>query len=254
MMKLMTCRIFFAIACITSISIACSGGETNTTAAASGQAAGTGAGGSSVTKGAGGTGGTLPSSGKGGASTSSGGGQGGSGGAGVAVAECNTDQDCKIVNTCCDCAGVPNGTDLPCGITTCKQAMCSLYQPQPVAALCRAGHCVTTVDCDISKVTCKSLPPDCPLGETNSVNPMTSCWGSCVAEVECTEVATCDQCVTSACVTYVTQIGPKRNCVNVPSVCNGQEDCSCMGPAVCIDLFDTCSTSPSGLQCHCPPC
>ncbi len=235
------------------LAIACSSSETTSTSSTSGQGAGPGSGGGSATTGSGGSGagGNATSSGQGGSSPGAGG-QAAGGALPVGSPQCATDQDCKLIDTCCDCAGIPSASDLPCNDTTCKASMCTMFPTQPVAAQCRAGQCVTTIDCDISKVMCKSLPPDCPDGQTNTVNPMTQCWGPCAEETECAEVAGCEQCVSTACVTYVTQLGPQRNCVDVPMECGTSEDCQCLGPAVCIAPYDTCAISPSGVMCQCP--
>ena len=237
--------LMFAVACSEST-------ETSTTGETSG---GQGASGGAS---AGGNGGQAPSGtgagGQGGTSSVSTGGAGGQGGAGVASPECEKDSDCKLVDSCCDCAGVPEGQDLPCSVTDCLVNECAKFKPQPVTPVCRAGQCVTSVDCDISKVLCKSLPPDCPEGMTHSVNPETNCWGACVEETECAEVATCDQCVQNSCVTYQTKMGLKRHCVALPAVCQDSEDCTCFGPGVCTSPYDTCSMSADGLLCACMNC
>jgi hypothetical protein len=242
--------------------LACSSGDANTGAgdeSASGgsPSGGTASGGSApATSGkggmaaSGGSGGMAATGGSGGM-LSGAGGQGASAG-GVASPECTKDEDCKLIDTCCDCAGVPKGSDLPCANTNCKATTCQLLPPNPVAALCRAGQCVTNVNCARSGNFCKKSAPQCPAGQTGTIDGM--CWGPCAVATECSAVDACTNCDTSACVQYATQIGPEYHCVDIPAVCGSLEDCTCMGPAVCVNPYDSCGVSAAGLVCSCPTC
>lgn len=231
-------------------------------------------GGSSSKGGAGAQGG---SSSKGGASAQGGSGTGGSGtggagtggagtggagtgGAGtggnmsMASAECTMNSDCKMIDNCCACEGIPNTTPTPACNQLCKASTCQLtgLGTQPTAS-CRVGRCVAGYDCRWSVVTCKQLQPVCGPGETNSVTG--NCWGPCVPATECAEVSKCGQCAPGQrCVMKQAKINGGRHCVEVPASCTNNATCQCMGASVCLAPHDTCADAKDALICSCPNC
>jgi hypothetical protein len=215
----------------------------------SGGAGASGASGGFGAVGDGGAGGTTGGAGTGGQATT-----GGAGGGPSAVPECVDDADCTMVNDCCSCIAIPTTRQPPvCNVPECFAPTCtSLGNPSAMAA-CVVGHCTAGFVCDHALVLCDSVEPVCPDGQTASV--VGTCWGQCVDATECATVAECGQCgAMQACVTEVTQLGLLRHCVQLPGECGGAPTCACLGPAVCLAPFDTCSTSGEGLSCSCPSC
>ena len=161
--------------------------------------------------------------------------------------------ECQLENSCCNCQGLPvSETPRDCNVD-CLVPLCEAYVPSPVQAECRAGRCVTNVDCDPSEVICLQPEPQCPAGQTASVAG--GCWGPCIPSTECLQVGGCEQCGDDqACVAEVAQLGPVYHCVELPDSCNGTADCACLGDSVCVGSFNLCSDSANGIECHCPAC
>lgn len=191
---------------------------------------------SSNSSGMGGSGGISGSGGTGGNSTSP-------------LPECTSDSDCTLVNDCCTCASLPNGTPFPdCSVPECFATTCNADGLGQPTAVCRAGHCVVDADCNQTHVLCKSLPPECPPGQTPIV--VNDCWGGCIDIVECREIGDCTQCLDGqACVTSNTMMIPGKHCVDVPDSCNGQISCACMGENVCGFAQGCYQPSPTEIQC-----
>lgn len=231
--------------------IACGGDDTAAQTSSSGSGAASTTSSSSSGQGGGGQGGGAQGGGgQGGSSAQGGGGQGG----GSSARECVNNADCALDNDCCQCAGVPQGTDLPCADNLCKAPMCAQHGPG-VAAQCRLGRCVTTIDCDLTQILCKVPEPKCAAGYTPSYNAATHCYGPCVAATECATVGDCNRCGPSdACVAEVAQQGPVFHCIPVPTECNGVAGCACMGATVCDDTYDVCDDSQNYLSCSCSKC
>lgn len=232
--------------------VACSGSGTTSSGGNSqgGSGASVGHGGGGAT----GTGGSASSANTGGSSTNT----GGAGGAGgfVNAPECNDASDCTLVNNCCDCIGIPSDTSRPsCDVPECFAPACEALGFGDLSdAQCAAGRCVAGFDCDISKVACELLPPDCPTAMTNT--HVDGCWGDCVDATECLEISSCDQCDlgTQVCVKQTTQLGPSYNCVAIPEACGDSPSCACLGASVCVAPYDTCSDTALGIDCSCPAC
>ena len=170
--------------------------------------------------------------------------------------ECSVSTDCTVVNNCCNCQGIAVTEPPPiCDDSNCKASVCELFGlPKPPGG-CSVGQCVAGFDCDTSKVLCESLPPPCGPDETISVDGI--CWGPCVPSAECAFVSGCDACTkgSQVCVTESTQLGTFAHCVDIPSDCQGQANCACMGGAVCVAPFDTCADNDAGkIACSCPTC
>ena len=189
-------------------------------------------------------------SGGGSAQGGAGGNSSGSGGA----PECLMDADCDLVNNCCDCAGVVAGETLPCGTQECLVPFCQPLEPPTVTPSCQVGQCVTTVDCDHTKVACDVPPPTCLPGSTPTHNG-NGCWGPCAVATECQTVGSCSQCGSDeVCVTKATMLGPEVHCVTEPAACNGTPNCACMGGSVCVGAYDTCNDTAEGISCACIDC
>ena len=168
-------------------------------------------------------------------------------------AECTNDQDCKLIDNCCECSGSPKADPVKVCNIKCKAAMCTTQQLQGSMAQCEVGRCVAGFDCRWANVTCKKLQPQCKPGETNSV--IGTCWGPCVPATQCEFVSTCKQCDTNqACVNKQAKIGGGRHCVALPKECNGTATCACMGKSVCLKPHDTCSDKAGEITCSCPTC
>jgi hypothetical protein len=176
------------------------------------------------------------------------------GSAGVsAVAECEKDGDCALLDDCCSCMPLAPGEKAPdCGTDECFVSACGSKGVSAVT--CAAGQCVLVTDCDDSKVLCESLPPSCPEGEVPTVGG--ACWsGQCIKASYCPLVSSCDACdKADACVVHVTQMGQQTHCVEVPDVCKGHVGCACLGAAVCTPPWDFCSETSTQLDCGCPSC
>lgn len=202
--------------------------------------------------GSGGTAGTAAAGGVGGSGADGGGGAGASGGAAHVQPECQAREDCHLVNSCCDCASVPLDVELPCRGEECFAPLCAAFEA--VEAECRLGRCVTSVDCEIAKVACDQQPPQCPAGQTPTVEG--ACYGGCFPAVDCSAVSYCEQCGPGqACVAEVAQTGPVYHCIEMPAECNGAPSCECMGDTVCVGAFDQCIDANNGtLECQCSTC
>lgn len=167
---------------------------------------------------------------------------------------CVDDSDCTLHNDCCDCYGHPRDQADPNCKLGCDQAMCDSLAIDE--AVCRFGVCITErLDCDASKVICKSLPPDCPDGQLPGVND--TCWsGSCVPIDHCNAVPTCDLCpADTMCVQKISKQQTWPVCEPIPAECAGEIDCECAGAAVCTGDFNACNDLDGNqLSCGCPVC
>lgn len=193
--------------------------------------------------------GSSTSSGMGGNGSSS-----GSGGTAPGTLECTDDTDCVLVNSCCSCAGVPaNGPFPDCPAVECFAPVCDANGIFDTKAICRAGRCVVDADCNHNHALCDSLPPTCPPGQTAHLAG--GCWGGCIAVTECGEVGECTQCPQGTACVENTSFMIERHCVTMPTACNGQVNCACMGDITCIQPFGLCvDTSEPVLMCECPTC
>jgi hypothetical protein len=221
-------------------------GAPGATSAASGSGAGSQGGGAT------GQGGAVVSS----SSSSNGGAGGGGGGGGMTAvdAECSEASDCKLIDNCCDCMGLPLADKRPACSEVCIQDKCSEKQIPLVQAACEVGRCVLDVSCNASQVFCTVPQPACPPGETAAV--VGACWGGCIPVTECSDVSGCDVCKAAGavCVVESQQTGPVHHCVELPKACD-VADCACMGASVCLDPYDACDDVAAGeLDCSCTDC
>ncbi len=250
------------IGCLVCVLAMLGCGDDGSGGSGAGASAGGGAGGGGATTGGGGTGGTTTVGG-GGAGAGGFGGSGGVGGvggaiggggsgAGPAVAECAEDADCKLVDNCCECSGIPNAAaeeacDLACVISACTAV--GPADPPPTAR-CSAGQCVTSFSCDGAQTICLTPKPECPPGQQPTV--VNGCWGGCLPERECADVTACEDCSSdSTCVSLIAH-NPSYHCVD-PGPCD-TVNCKCLAAAACVDPFTICSEDPAGISCGCPVC
>ena len=214
-------------------------------------------GGTGNSGGSGATGGNTTTTSNGGSANGgngAGGSSSGGSGGGVILPECITAEDCTLGNDCCACEGLAENEMLPPCNIDCLIDKCTELMLPELEATCEAGQCVAGFACDHSEVLCEAPQPQCPPGETSSVNGV--CWGPCVPIDECATVTDCADCDpgTHVCVEDVTQLGPRYHCVPLPPQCNGDKTCACMGSAVCVGAFNQCVDGPDGISCNCPTC
>lgn len=65
------------------------------------------------------------------------------------------------------------------------------------------------------------------------------------------------QTATEVCVRTDQQIGPKFDCVAVPSGCEQDRTCNCLGSHVCTSVYNYCADGPAGsnmVSCSCINC
>ncbi|MEZ4220372.1 MAG: hypothetical protein R3B13_05530 [Polyangiaceae bacterium] len=235
------------------------GGSAGSGATGGGSSGASGSGGASGSSGASGSGGTSGSSGaSGGGGISGSGGSSGAGGSGGASPgpECVQASDCKGFQDCCSCMAVPNSVNPPGCDAACTDEKCKVLGVDVNKVECIAGRCVMAFDCDTSKVTCKMAEPQCAAGMTPQVKG--NCYtGECVDASQCASVPQCSRCANDeACSVYQTQLGPQNHCVSVPTDCNGDATCACLGPTTCVNGFNSCGNMSGikGVTCDCPVC
>jgi hypothetical protein len=194
---------------------------------------------------------TTGSGGEGGEGGAGGGGDGGTAPSGEP--ECLVDSDCKLIDNCCICEGVPDGTEEPpCDMEPCLLNTCdSLGLPAGSEPACVAGRCVAGFPCDWSETSCDAIPPDCPPGETAQVRD--TCYGPCVPAGECLSVGGCEQCDGGLDCARKESSTVSDHCVSRPGVCD-EADCACMGPSVCTEDDEECSVQDGALVCSCTTC
>lgn len=204
----------------------------------------------------GGSGGSAAGAGAGGSAGAASGGSAGTAGSGGAGSspECTQASDCKLFQDCCSCQAVPSAEQPPMCKMACTTERCDALGASAKDVACVAGRCVMGFECDPKDVTCKIAVPQCPPGQVPEVSG--SCYTQqCVPADECRSVASCADCAqTDACVSYVAQLGPQHHCVSVPSC--GAASCACLGPTVCVGVFNACSdqSGVEGVTCGCPTC
>ncbi|MBE7478539.1 MAG: hypothetical protein HS104_00925 [Polyangiaceae bacterium] len=216
------------------------GGGGTSASGGSGAIAGTG--------GAGAVAGTGATAGSGGMGASAGAG----GLSGGAIGECNTDADCEMVASCCDCVAGKKGTTVgpPCDLALCESDMCTVLGVKE--ARCIAGQCSIAASCDQKQVFCNALPPTCAVGLTPSV--VSGCWGPCIPHQECSEVESCFVCPKETICVVNDAWGSSHHCVNPAPGCSS--GCGCLKSLVCIGGYSECGEFDDGsaAHCSCPTC
>ena len=170
---------------------------------------------------------------------------------------CEDDEQCVLVDNCCDCAAYHVGDEVPACDMECVQTMCSSLGIAGIGVVCEDGTCgLERRDCS-GVVTCDSPEPICPEGTLPEVGPRGGgCWtGACIPEEACDPVPSCDYCdETETCVTTETQLGSMVSCRAIPEDCAGVPTCECMPPETCEPPFDTCVDMDGQITCTCPAC
>lgn len=167
---------------------------------------------------------------------------------GMAQAECTTAADCKLLDDCCSCEGIPKTMTPPMCGQVCAQSSC-MALGYTGSVDCIAGHCAAAFDCDAAKVACATPTPICQPGFVPEVKGL--CWTNhCVPAKECAFVDDCAACTaTQACVFYGGGI-MHHYCVDVPPECNGTASCACMGQSICGNI--PCGGTGNQLFCAIP--
>lgn len=156
------------------------------------------------------------------------------------TAECESADQCVLVNDCCTCDVVVAGEEPPCEMMECLVPTCEANGFTPEVA-CVVGTCAPApVNCDANQITCEiEPPPPCGGGLVRSVTGM--CYGPCVEPSVCETLpfecdgSTCGE--GHACVT--TQSGAPSRCVPLPPGCDGSPSCDCLA----LWWNDVCSSS-----------
>lgn len=172
---------------------------------------------------------------------------------GVPGMGCVSDDDCTIVDDCCQCAGIHvDDTPPECPID-CKGTQCmSAGLGQNVR--CEFGTCqLEEVDCNQIGVVCNSLPPNCEPGFLPGV--ANNCWsGNCVPVEACNVVPSCDECpADQTCIELIAKGPGGFKCSPIAPDCAGTPTCACM-PDVCPPPFEGCFDIEDGIRCECLNC
>lgn len=172
---------------------------------------------------------------------------------GVPGMGCVSDDDCTIVDDCCNCAGILVGEEPPACAIDCKATQCmSAGLGQNVH--CELGTCqLEEVDCNQIGVLCNSLPPSCEPGFLPGV--ANNCWsGNCVPVEACNVVPSCDECPEAqTCIELIAKGPGGFKCSPIAPDCAGTPTCDCM-PGVCPPPFEGCIDIDDGIRCECLAC
>lgn len=187
-----------------------------------------------------------------GGSTSQGGdvassGQGGeAGGAEPAVAECEENADCFVLDDCCSCSAVSGAASPGSCDKVCIQSACAARGLEGTRAVCEKKRCVFELSCDRSLVTCKAATPSCPAGMVPSV--LGTCWAPCVPASDCVAVTDCDDCAAGEVCVNGNDSLTTRHCVGVAAECAAEPSCACTN-ACSFQCSDA-----DGISCYCINC
>ncbi len=155
--------------------------------------------------------------------------------------ECETHEECQIVNDCCNCLAIPADEAPPeCTLPECFAPSCTAHGVDSLEAVCMTGRCTLLLSCDAGEVTCNMAPPECPDGTVPAVAD--ACWtGSCIKPERCSKVTDCDACLTGqACVETMGFSNAGAHCTTIPDSCQGKPTCDCMAASVCITYYGLC--------------
>lgn len=171
------------------------------------------------------------------------------------VTACEAASDCTVVEDCCSCLAILQGTEAPnCDLQECLQSACGALGVSNPVAQCELGSCeLAPLPCNPLEVACDALPPVCPDGMLPSIDG--ACWsGLCVPAELCDVVSDCSDCPEDeACVQFVSH-APVTRCTPIPPACEGVPSCGCMGADVCEAPFDICNDIDGAISCGCPVC
>ena len=171
--------------------------------------------------------------------------------------ECETDDDCRLVNDCCSCAAVNVDAILAECPVDCLQPLCDAAGISDPTFECLAGTCALRgLECDEDEVLCDAPPPVCVAGEEPHVSG--GCWsGLCVPVESCSSVPDCATCPESHACVSSQAFFETLTCVPIDPACGGTPTCECMGDEACGGSPFMCVPTTSGdqdLTCVCPVC
>jgi hypothetical protein len=175
------------------------------------------------------------------------------------VDECQVDEDCKLVNDCCNCMAAPVGENPPDCPHVCDAPSCEAVGLGEIEVECRFGTCqFVPRNCNPYTVACDEPAPECPEGMAPQVDPDGFCWEGCIPAEACDFVDDCSLCADDeACVAHSSGLTPSPQplvaCEPIPSTCDGQASCECM-PGVCEDQSLSCLDGGGGPSCECTAC
>lgn len=182
---------------------------------------------------------------------------------GPSGATCESDADCSLFTSCCDCDVIADGETPPaCNIMECLIDVCSTYDLKDSKPVCRFGRCTfSKVSCNPAGIICKALPPDCGPGTLPTLNDNGDCWsGQCAPIEACDWAPDCASCVDKqdplVCV-FKAQKGAYHVCEPKPAACGdmAEIDCGC-GAEICEKSppHVVCHDTVPGISCECPNC
>ena len=167
------------------------------------------------------------------------------------ASECESDEDCQLVDDCCNCLAIPTEAEAPeCTFEECIATKCEVHRVEKLAAVCKAGRCTYSLSCDASRVSCEMGTPEC--SEEGTVPAVDgTCWtGSCVRNEQCSDVTDCAHCLSGQqCVVNEGLSREVYHCVSVPEECKDRVDCSCMVENVCTGIYPLCSDREDKIYC-----
>ncbi|MBN1655644.1 MAG: hypothetical protein JXA30_17905 [Deltaproteobacteria bacterium] len=167
--------------------------------------------------------------------------------------QCVTDDDCRRVDTCCDCLALgPKDSDPVCEETECESTMCSGIAAYNYEPLCNMGRCTLNIVCDVTFATCDRQVPNCPDGELPSVTFLDACFGPCVPAEQCIVVTSCSDCREGEICVSMTTGRITYQCISAGE-CADNPTCECIGDRACFGLLP-CEDTEQGPACYCPNC
>jgi hypothetical protein len=176
---------------------------------------------------------------------------------------CETEKDCVLADGCCECEPVHiNEAPHACDVMECLTNVCAIYGLEGAPVECRFGRCTfAKVPCNPLGITCKSLPPVCPVDQVPGVleDDNGKCWsGFCVPAEACDWVPDCAACADEelVCVGKL-QKGAYHLCEPRPASCEGSGDIDCgCGQQICEGSppHTVCHDEDPDIACECPFC
>jgi len=160
--------------------------------------------------------------------------------------ECVTDEDCQLIDNCCDCAGAPLGEEPPPCRNPCAATRCDDDFGIEVGAACRNGVCALAAGSCAGSPACGEPPPDCNAGTIPAGSG--DCWGECQAPNTCGG-DNCDGNDPNSCgVGWVCVESQSQGafCEPVPLACGGVPTCDCVYAETAGMCLGACSDDGNG--------
>lgn len=160
--------------------------------------------------------------------------------------ECVTDEDCQLIDNCCDCAGAPLGEEPPPCRNPCAATRCDDDFGIEVGAACRNGVCALAAGSCAGSPACGEPPPDCNAGTIPAGSG--DCWGECQAPNTCGG-SNCDGDDPNSCgVGWVCVESQSQGafCEPVPLACGGVPTCDCVYAETAGMCLGACSDDGNG--------